>query len=136
MTPNHPTPLTTLAGLPSRLAAFLHGRGIVTCEQAYALVVQLSTVGSQRDLPPGLLMQDLACLQQQLEAVLPEQQRASLTEAGTVRWTSERPLGVLPPEVIERSLQAEPTAGQEGEDEAVHEPPETSDQRADERGQS
>jgi hypothetical protein len=113
--PNALQPLTQLGTLPAALAAWLRERGVVTCEQAYELVVRLLASDPQPVLPPGVLPADLVRLRQQLETVLPERQRTALTEAAANHWTSRRPLGVLPPAEAETTLPDEPARGEDHE---------------------
>jgi hypothetical protein len=87
----------------------------VTCEQAYELVVRLLASNPQPVLPAGVLPADLIRLRQQLETVLPEHQRTALTEAGADHWTSQRPVGVLPPAEAETTLPDEPDRGEDHE---------------------
>lgn len=129
MTPkqsNQPMPLARLGNLPPHLAAFLHERGIVTCEQAYELVVRLLALDPQRALPARIHPADLVRLRQQLDTVIPERQRVSLTEAAAFRWTSERPLGVLPPEDVAIEPPDESASGVEPEHQEKPAPPQTS----------
>jgi hypothetical protein len=115
--PNSPLPLTHLGTLPAAFATWLRERGVVTCEQAYELVLRLLASDPQPVLSAGVLPADLVRLRQQLETVIPERRRTALTEAAADHWTSQRPLGVLPPQEVETTPPDEPAPGEDQDQE-------------------
>jgi len=95
------TPLTSLKALPDSLRDELRIRGIVSCQQLYSLLLMQ---GADLRVQHMQLFSDLTstalnAIRKELDQIIPEEQRVTLTVTSNREQKTGRPMGVFPPEL-------------------------------------
>jgi len=92
-------PLTTLKTVPESLRKELHLRGINSCEQLFSLLMLRSAQICQNSDPliSFASKSQWHSIREELDEVLPEEQRAELIDTFDCEQKTDRPMGALPP---------------------------------------